>query len=95
MSALFFVGYCVGNIIGPQTFRAADAPHYVPAEITIIVLLAACILDMVAMYLHFRWRNKQKVHVRSATGYQKLLGGEFWDLTDGECWKDWLAGNTR
>ena len=33
---ILFVGYCVGNIIGPQTFRPKDAPRYVPAEITII-----------------------------------------------------------
>lgn len=26
--AAMFVAYCVGNIIGPQTFKASEAPHY-------------------------------------------------------------------
>lgn len=37
VAALYLIGYCVGNIIGPQTFRPKDEPRYVPAEITIIV----------------------------------------------------------
>lgn len=27
-SASVFVGYCVGNIVGPQLFIATEAPHY-------------------------------------------------------------------
>ena len=34
---MYLIGYCVGNIIGPQVFRPKDEPRYVPAEITIIV----------------------------------------------------------
>lgn len=26
--AILFTGYCVGNIIGPQTFRASEKPYY-------------------------------------------------------------------
>lgn len=26
--AVYQLGYAVGNIIGPQTFRATDAPNY-------------------------------------------------------------------
>jgi hypothetical protein len=26
--AFIFVGYCIGNIIGPQTFKAKEAPYY-------------------------------------------------------------------
>lgn len=37
VAAMYLIGYCVGNIIGPQTFRPKDKPRYVPAEITIIV----------------------------------------------------------
>ena len=28
VSAIFFVGYCTGNIVGPQTFYASEAPSY-------------------------------------------------------------------
>lgn len=30
VAALYLIGYCVGNIIGPQTFRPSDAPRCVP-----------------------------------------------------------------
>ncbi|CAG9976889.1 unnamed protein product [Clonostachys byssicola] len=28
LNAMFFLGYCIGNILGPQVFRANDAPKY-------------------------------------------------------------------
>jgi hypothetical protein len=31
--ALLFTGYCVGNIIGPQTFKDSEAPRYHSAYI--------------------------------------------------------------
>ena len=34
---MYLISYCIGNIIGPQTFRPKDQPRYVPAEIIIIV----------------------------------------------------------
>ncbi len=30
VAALYLIAYCVGNIIGPQVFRAKDAPNYRP-----------------------------------------------------------------
>ena len=84
ISALFFVGYCVGNIIGPQTFRAKDAPHYVPAEISIIVLLSVCILDILFIYLYLNLQNQMKEKKRKEADYVKKIGMEFWDLTDHE-----------
>lgn len=49
VAAFYLIGYCAGNIIGPQTFRPKDAPRYVPAEI-VIVRLAPTILIYV-LYL--------------------------------------------
>jgi hypothetical protein len=34
--ALLFTGYCVGNIIGPQTFRDSEAPGYHSAYIAYV-----------------------------------------------------------
>ncbi|KAL8827098.1 MAG: hypothetical protein Q9191_003397 [Dirinaria sp. TL-2023a] len=36
VAALFLIAYCAGNIIGPQTFVAREAPRYRGAEITIL-----------------------------------------------------------
>lgn len=35
--ALLFTGYCVGNIIGPQTFKSSEAPGYHSAYIAWVV----------------------------------------------------------
>lgn len=34
--ALLFTGYCVGNIIGPQTFKTSEAPGYHSAYIAYV-----------------------------------------------------------
>lgn len=39
VAALYLIGYCAGNIIGPQTFLPKDAPRYIPAEIVIVSFL--------------------------------------------------------
>jgi ACS family allantoate permease-like MFS transporter len=82
--AIYWIGYCVGNIIGPQTFRASDAPHYVPAEITILALFAVSIVDILVIYFYLRWRNTKKEAERAEPGYVKREGQEFMDLTDWE-----------
>jgi ACS family allantoate permease-like MFS transporter len=82
VAALYLIGYCVGNIIGPQVFQAKDAPDYRPAKITIIVCWGVCLFDILFIYGLCRYRNKQKEAVRALPGYIKQEGQEFFDLTD-------------
>lgn len=84
VAALYLIGYCVGNIIGPQTFQPKDEPRYVPAEITIIVCWAICVADLVFIYWYYRRLNKRNASIRAAPGYRKLDEQEFLDLTDKE-----------
>jgi len=84
VAALYLIGYCVGNIIGPQTFRPKDAPRYKPAEITIICCWGVCLMDLMFIYWYCRRQNRQKEALRATPGYQKLDGQEFLDLTDKE-----------
>ena len=84
VAALYLIGYCTGNIIGPQTFRPKDAPRYVPAEITIIVCWAVCIFDLLFIYFYCRRQNANKAAIRNAPGHVKLENQEFLDLTDRE-----------
>jgi ACS family allantoate permease-like MFS transporter len=44
VAAIYLIGYCTGNIIGPQTFRPKDAPRYIPAEIVIVSFCIHCII---------------------------------------------------
>ena len=38
MNAILLMSFCLGNILGPLTFRDADAPLYVPAKVTIVAV---------------------------------------------------------
>jgi len=84
IAAMYLIGYCAGNIIGPQTFRTKDKPRYVPAEITIIVCWGVCLADLVFIYWYYRRMNGKKAVIRTQPGYKKLDRQEFLDLTDKE-----------
>ncbi|TVY80879.1 putative transporter [Lachnellula suecica] len=84
VSGFFFIAYCVGNIIGPQTFRAKAAPRYVPAEITLIVCYGLCIIDLLFIHWYYKQQNKKKLAEKNKEGYEKLENQEFLDLTDRE-----------
>jgi MFS transporter, ACS family, allantoate permease len=81
---LFWIGYCVGNIIGPQTFQSKDAPRFASAEVTILVLFASGLVDMLLMYFYLRRQNKRKEQERVQSGNVEKEGHEFLDLTDWE-----------
>lgn len=84
IAPIFLISYCIGNIIGPQTFRPSDAPRYVSAEITIIVCYGLCILDILFIHWYFNRQNKIKAQKRQEPSYVKLENQEWLDLTDKE-----------
>jgi hypothetical protein len=87
VNAIFFVSYCVGNIIGPFAFKSTEAPTY-PSGI-IAIMTAYCVEIVVffcfAFYLRMCNARKEKKLVElgltNATEYEKSLSG-FQDLTD-------------
>ncbi|KAK4142004.1 major facilitator superfamily domain-containing protein [Dichotomopilus funicola] len=84
VAAIYLVTYCVGNIIGPQTFRPQDAPDYRPAQIIILVCWSACLGDILFIWWYYRRQNKKKALIRAQPSYTKLENQEFLDLTDRE-----------
>lgn len=70
----------LGNIIGPLTFRGADAPGYLPAKITIIVATAFGCLTTALLMAYYAWENKRRDNL--TVGHQE--NNEFLDLTDRE-----------
>ncbi|TKY90603.1 hypothetical protein EX895_000601 [Sporisorium graminicola] len=53
------VGYSTGNLIGPQTYRAKDAPNYVPAKITLIAMFGFASVCLMAIGgTHYLWNKK-------------------------------------
>lgn len=81
----------MGNIIGPQTFQAKDAPGYRPAKIAVMATQAGGAVVAGLLGLYYVWANMKKdvqmqregeVAVRQETvGDEKVL----WEnLTDKE-----------
>lgn len=66
--AILFTGYCVGNIIGPQTFKSSEKPGYHSAYIAmlagyVIKLVAVCVL-----YAYMWSVNKKRDKAAAAAG---------------------------
>ena len=58
--ALVAGSFSVGNIIGPQTFQARDAPGYIPAKITVLATQAAAAAIAGLLFWYYVWTNKRK-----------------------------------
>ena len=59
-SALVAGSFSVGNIIGPQTFQARDAPEYHPAKIAVLATQAAGGVFAVVLFGYYRWVNGRR-----------------------------------
>lgn len=59
-SALIAGSFSIGNIIGPQTFQARDAPEYRPAKITVLATQAAAAVLAVVLFGYYVWENKRR-----------------------------------
>lgn len=82
MNAILLISFCLGNIIGPLTFRAADAPNYVPAKITIIVTCATAVVLTLMLRFYYQWENKRRDRRASERGAGHKTDIEFADVTD-------------
>lgn len=58
--ALIAASFSVGNIIGPQTFQAKDAPNYLPAKISLLATQGGCALCALTLYLYYRFVNHRR-----------------------------------
>ncbi|KAK5079276.1 hypothetical protein LTR64_002301 [Lithohypha guttulata] len=66
--ALISGAFSVGNIVGPQTFQAKDAPQFIPAKITVLATQAAGAAVSVVLFGYYRYANAQKEKREAATG---------------------------
>lgn len=86
VTATNFVGWAVGNIVGPQVFLAQDAPRYLTAFGVHMGCYAALILLLIALRLWLMKENRRKDKLIES-GQVKLdvnLKHAFDDLTDQE-----------
>ncbi|CCC13923.1 hypothetical protein SMACR_08432 [Sordaria macrospora] len=91
-AAIISGSFSLGNIIGPQTFKAKDAPEYRPAKIAVMATQAGCAVTTFALFLWYVWRNKTRdaaEKVRKGDGGE---GAEVGEIGEKEAWSgltDW------
>jgi hypothetical protein len=79
-TTLMAFSFGVGNIIGPQTFRAQDAPQYLPAKITVLATQCAGAVLAVVLFGYYTWSNSRRAHTHPVTQCDVSLSDE--DLSD-------------
>ncbi|KAJ5894472.1 hypothetical protein N7495_006163 [Penicillium taxi] len=67
-AAILFIGYCVGNIIGPQTFKSSEKPGYHSAYIAMLVGYSVKLFAIIALYLYMHYENKRRDREALAAG---------------------------
>lgn len=81
VNAIALVGYCIGFLIGPQTFR--DGPAYTNAKINIIAQWFAALCCCLSLHLVNKRENARRDRLAESLPPQPS-GQEFLDLTDKE-----------
>ncbi|KAJ4318833.1 hypothetical protein N0V84_006646 [Fusarium piperis] len=78
-SSGLYIGYCIGNFIGPLVFKKEDAPRYVPGFIVVVVTsLAAGVLAVIYRYVCV-WDNYRRNKTGVMEGFDHAYED---DLTD-------------
>ncbi|RAH58935.1 MFS general substrate transporter [Aspergillus piperis CBS 112811] len=85
--ASYQLGYAVGNICGPQTFRADEAPHYYTAKFTMLAFLVCTAILLASMgIIHWHWNRKRDrqdaLDAQRQIVRESVINEEFADLTD-------------
>lgn len=81
--AAYQLGYAVGNIIGPQTYRGSDAPDYYIAKYTMLAFLVlTAILLIIYGMLHKLWNTRRDKRAAVEGEEMHVENVEFADLTD-------------
>ena len=86
VNAIYLIGYCVGNLIGPQTFIASQAPEYRGGQISMVVCYAVSVILIAWLYYNY-WsenRRRDKLLAEGALEIPDIENIEFADLTDKE-----------
>ena len=90
LSAMFFLGYCAGNILGPQVFREDDAPVYRKGYIGLLASFIVAAVCIAAYGVLCKVENLRRDRVQSQTGgfmeqtEEEMRMEAFSDLTDWE-----------
>ncbi|KAF2499053.1 MFS transporter [Lophium mytilinum] len=78
-SSGIFVGYCLGNLVGPLLFKPADAPEYAPGFIGVLITsIITAALAVMYSYVCV-WENHKRAETGTMEGFEHAYED---DLTD-------------
>ncbi|KAL2444898.1 MFS-type transporter cnsL [Exophiala dermatitidis] len=80
--AILYIAYAVGNLIGPQTFRANQAPAYTGGVVAMLVCYCVCIALMVAYWIFCISLNRRRAVTEQLPASEEDLVEAFQDLSD-------------
>lgn len=80
VSAMVFMAYCVGNIIGPYMFFESEAPSYPSGFLAMIICFALSALACLALRFHLVRQNK--IRDRKQSGLVDDSDLNLSDMTD-------------
>lgn len=83
VNSIMLIGYCVGNLIGPQTFIANQAPGYQGAKVAIVVCGIVSLCCLIGIYVSYYLDNKKR-DALPPVDMSHIENYEFADLTDKE-----------
>ncbi|KAL4794840.1 major facilitator superfamily domain-containing protein [Aspergillus venezuelensis] len=82
-NAIFFLAYCIGNIIGPQAFRDSDAPSYSKGYEGLLACLVVAIAAITG-YGTLCWADNKRRDAKGEVDGVQEEQAAFSDLTDKE-----------
>ncbi|KAI9806537.1 MAG: hypothetical protein M1833_003724 [Piccolia ochrophora] len=82
INAVLLMSFCLGNIIGPETFQESDKPDYIPAKIAIVVTSAIAAILTLTLRFYYQFDNQKRD--KKMAGKEHMPDVEFLDLTDRE-----------
>lgn len=81
MSAILLIGYCVGNLVGPQTFKNSQEPHYSSAT-TAMACCSAIYEGLLIVLLALNVYENRRRDKKGEKLDPRFVNSEFADLTD-------------
>ncbi|RFU34761.1 hypothetical protein B7463_g1530, partial [Scytalidium lignicola] len=79
-SSGLYVGYCLGNFVGPLCFKTSDAPNYTPGFITTCVTSIAAACLMVVYRLVCMWENRRRDKTGVMEGFDHAYEDDSTDM---------------
>jgi len=91
VTAIIFVVYCAGNIVGPQTFITSEKAHGYPTAFkAILICYGPVVLTSICLRIYLTFVNKKRdrsegevaTGEENASGKNELTAVDYEDITD-------------